>query len=367
MSRAVNSVVGRAVLVGGLVLAGASLGAPAQAAAKPPAASQLKVVQRADHQLAVQFAVPTAFYHPGAGSVVRLTGGRTPAASPSKGYAVPTDGRHVSRTAATLLASQDYTFAVWIRDHGVYSKRTAITTRTLADTTRPNPVTGLTAKASIGDGSGQVKLTWTGDHTDRIGYVRIVRNTRPTTTGGDVVAAQLPAGTETWTDTRVGALARDDYSTPTDPATGWTQQRFYYFVIERDRAGNFSRSYANASDVFGTRMLSGTVTGGAASDSTNIVAFAGTSPRLKSAATTIASSGGGAFAMRVPPGLYTVCDTVASNPAANRCWVVRSDGTAGTAPGAEIDDPLGYPNAPAPSIDVTQGDYTAIRFAANAG
>lgn len=77
-------------LVAALALAGSSLSAPAEAAAKPPPSSQLKVVQRTDHRLAVQFAVPAAFYHPGAGSVVRLTGGRTSARSgPSASGALP--------------------------------------------------------------------------------------------------------------------------------------------------------------------------------------------------------------------------------------------------------------------------------------
>ncbi|WP_131404043.1 hypothetical protein [Aeromicrobium sp. IC_218] len=330
-------------------------------------------MQRTDHRLAVQFAVPAAFYRPGAGSVVRLTAGRTPAASPSKGYAVATDGRHVARTAATspLVANTYYTFAVWIRHRGVYSKRITITTRTRPDTTRPNPVTGLTAKASIGDGSGQVTLTWTGDHTDRMGYVRIVRNVDPTTTGGEVVAARLPAGTESWTDTKIGPRAwSEDAGWPGPGNPGFNRLTYYYFVIERDQAGNFSRSYANTSTVLGSQRLSGTVTFAPGDGGQRTVsAFAGRPGALKLVGAFAARPDffNGSFQFDVPPGLYTVCDS--SNipgpdgqDATGSCWVVRQDGTPGTVP---------YPGTsvsqvPTPSIDVTRGDYTAIRFTANA-
>lgn len=369
MSRVISGLLVTAMVAGGLVLAAASVGAPAQAAARPPAASHLKVVQRTDHRLAVQFAVPAAFYRPGAGSVVRLTAGRTPAASPTRGYAVATDGRHVARTAATspLVANTYYTFAVWIRDRGVYSKRITITTRTLPDTTRPNPVTGLTAKASIGDGSGQVKLTWTGDHTDRMGYVRIVRNVDPTTTGGEVVAARLPAGTESWTDTEIGELAMSEDDGPGNP--GFSRLTYYYFVIERDQAGNFSRSYANTSAVLGSQRLSGRVTFAPVDPSQrNLSVFAGRPGALKLVGAFSARPDffNGAFIFDVPPGLYTVCDSsnipgTDGRDATGSCWVVRQDGTPDTVPypGTSVSE------VPTPSIDVTRGDYTAIQFTAN--
>src|SRR6185437_9696894 len=176
---AVAAAAGLMTVIGSLVV-----GVPAASAATaPPAASQLQVVHRTDHSLTIKFAVPAAYYHPGAGAVVRITRGYTPAATPGAGYSVGSiDSAHEAQAGPNppLRANLAYTFAVWIRDSGVYSKRATITTATLKDTTAPDSVSYLTSQAALAGGQPRVVLTWQNPCCDTLGPVRIVRNTKPT-------------------------------------------------------------------------------------------------------------------------------------------------------------------------------------------
>jgi hypothetical protein len=97
----------------------------------------------------------------------------------------------------------------------------------------------------------------------------------------------------------------------------------YYFVIARDKAGNFSRTYAKTSVVVGSRTISGHVSG-----SNRFVAVyccPGDTGEL-SLVTTKGGLGenvnGGAFTVRVPPGVFTICegDNTTSNDPTATCW-----------------------------------------------
>lgn len=314
----------RGLLAWGVVLAlvAASLGlaGPATAASKPRPVSKVHLVKRGDHTLTIKFAVPAAYYHQGAGVVVRLTRGKKPAARPSAGYAVALQPGHEAYVQQTLVANTRYTFAVWLHDGGRYSKRVVFRTRTAKDTSPPDTVENVQATAGLsGSGSARVVLEWDNPTGDSLSGVRIVRNTRPTTTGGKVVNVGPTA--EVWVD----------QSLPGVTSQGFSTAPLYYFVIPRDQAGHFARSYARAEVVVGSRTISGAVSRenrelaiftccqGSGFEATDFLRRSPVS----------ASVNGGAFTFTLPPGRYAICDHPAAGPYNDptaSCWVPDQGG-----------------------------------------
>lgn len=296
---------------------------PATAATPPPPVSQVRVIQKTDHQITIQFAVPAAYYHPGARAVVRITRGKTPAASPTAGYEVRANTRHEAQAGPNpaLGAGVAYTFALWIIDGGQLSKRATLTTTTLKDTTPPEDLLAVHAKATINSGP-RVVLDWANPCCDELDTVRIVRNTKPTTVGGNVFT--VPAAAQAWVDDQLPAsiVNNEDQSFSADP--------LYYWLRIRDKAGHYSLRYVGTKVVVGSRTISGTVTG----KNRFVVAYCcngGFESRyVTSLADLNGSVNGGRFSLIVPPGRYTICtgDMFGRDgePTAS-CWVPGPDGT----------------------------------------
>jgi hypothetical protein len=311
------------------------------------------LVKRGDHTLTIKFAVPAAYYHRGAGVVVRLTRGKKPAARPSAGYAVAVYPDHEAYAHPTLAANVPYTFAIWIHDGGKYSKRVVFRTRTAKDTTPPDTVTGLRSAAGIsGDGTPRVILDWTNPCCDEIASTRIVRNTKPTTTGGTVF--NVPAGARSWVDEGFGQRTADGYSS----------SPLYYFVIPRDKAGHFARFYTSTSVVVGSRTISGSVS----REDRYVEVFSccniqGGSEGLVTKEHLSGSVNGGAFSFTLPPGRYTVCESAESSDGTDptdSCWIPDTGGGGHTVTWRhEFEED--YP--PGPNIDLTsQTSYSGIAF-----
>jgi hypothetical protein len=337
----------------GLVAAGVGF-VPATAAPAPPAVSQVRVEQRTDHTLTIKFAVPAAYYHPGAGVVVRLTRGRTPAASVVAGYAVTANAAHEAKAGPTLGAGLAYTFAIWIRDGGRYSRRVAITTTTLTDTTAPDPVTSLESRAAITASGPRVVLTWVDPCCDDLSYVRIVRNTTPTTTGGTVFNVG-PNAKSFVDDDLPDSIVNNP--TPFD----FSDDPLYYYVIARDKAGNFSRSYVRTSVVVGSRTIEGQVSG-----SDRYVAVYCCPGETGELSLVTAQGGlgedvdGGAFSVRVPPGVFTICegDNLHANDPSATCWVDDAGAGGHTTPWAGYNE-----DVPPATIDLrTATSYDEVDF-----
>jgi hypothetical protein len=335
------------------VAATLGLAAPSSAASKPPSVSRVHLVKRGDHTLTIAFAVPAAYYHRGAGVVVRLTRGKTAAARASAGYTVTVSPDHQARTGSSLTADALYTFAIWIHDGGKYSKRVVFRARTAKDTTPPDTVENTQATAGLsGSGSARVVLEWDNPTGDPLSGVRIVRNTRPTTTGGKVVNVAPTA--EVWVDRSLPGLTSQGFSTAP----------LYYFVIPRDQAGHFARFYSRAEVVVGSRTISGTVSRenrelaiftccqGSGFEATDFLRRRPVS----------ASVNGGAFTFTLPPGRYAVCDHPATGPYNDptaSCWVPDPGGGGHTVRWYD-EFTEGYPPG---NIDLTAPTpYTGITF-----
>jgi hypothetical protein len=351
---AVAAAAGLITVIGSLVV-----GVPAASAATaPPAASQLQVVHRTDHSLTIKFAVPAAYYHPGAGAVVRITRGYTPAATPAAGYSVGSiDSAHEAQAGPNppLGANLAYTFAVWIRDSGVYSKRATITTATLKDTTAPDSVSYLTSQAALAGGQPRVVLTWQNPCCDTLGPVRIVRNTKPTTTGGTVF--NVPAASQAWVDDNLpDSIVNNpgvfDYSTAP----------LYYYVIPRDAAGHFARYYTGTKIVVASRTISGHVSG----SDRYIAVFCCPDDILWQSVLVTSLDGlgdgvnGGAFTVHVPPGVFTICsgDNLHANDPTATCWVATGPASGHTTSWDGFDEGIALP-----TMDLTSATtYTAVEF-----
>ena len=213
---------GARIAVAVATIAGALVAAPAQAAA-PPGVTHLAATTY-DHTIALSWYNPAAAYAPGASLVVRLTRGRTPAATPSAGYAVAvTGGRYA--TARTLTADVPYTFAVWVRDGtGRYSPRRTLTASTRRDVTAPGAVSATAALGHLVGRTPTVTVSWTNPGAADLDGVRVVRNTAATPTGGAVLATSAK-GTS-FVDNRM----------PTQDSS----QRYWYYLAARDTTGHFS-------------------------------------------------------------------------------------------------------------------------------
>lgn len=348
-------------LVSALVLTMATLVAPlvtppvpaSAATVRPPAVSQLKLIRHTDHSLAISFAVPAAYYHPGAGVVVRITRGHTPAATPTAGYAVqapvyPHEAQAGPNPA--LGADLAYTFAVWIRDNGVYSSRQTLTARTLKDASPPDDVTGVEARATLVDGMPRVVLSWKNPCCDEVSTIRIVRNTEPTTTGGTVV--DVPAANQAWADDNLP----DSIVNNPDPFD-YTTDPLYYWVLARDRAGHWSRSYASTDVVVASRTISGHVSG----TDRFVVVYCCPGPTGELSGVTSKGALDGSFTVHLPPGRFTICSgdnhPAGDDPTA-ACWVAEPDGTGHTIPWSGYND-----DVPTASIDLDSAkSYDAVRF-----
>jgi hypothetical protein len=344
------------ILVVALALVAAGLGfAPADAAARPPRVSKVQVVERTFNALTIRFAVPAAYYHPGAGVVVRLTQGRKPAARPGKGVAVPANARHEASPTIALKQGTLYTFALWVRDNGRFSKRVVIRARTTTYHEPPGEIGTVGAQATV-DPTPRVHLTWVASATDDLASIRIVRNTVPTTTGGTVFT--LPGSARSWTDTKLPTAIDHPGATPR-----FSSAPLYYWLIAKDKAGYFSRLYTRKEVVVGSRTLSGHVAGtdrfvavyccpaGSTNQPTLVTTLGGLS----------AGVDGGAFSVAVPPGTYAVCEG-ANHPTGidttAACWVADSPTTGHTVPWGGTDEDVSTP-----SVDLrTATSYAGISF-----
>ena len=290
--RSLLAAVGTLLLV--LVLLPAT---PARAGTVPPPVSNIRVTLRTDHRLAVTWDVPAVYYSPGVVGVARLTRGATPAATPTSGYFMAVHGRSAETPSCSPLLTPDttYTVAVWVNDHGAYSARRSLTVRTLKDTTAPDVFAVQSRTSAIGeDGDPEVKLIWERECDDYAG-VRIVRNTRPTLTGGTVLFA---AG---------NVHAYLDHDIPGTSATS-PNQTLYYYLIALDKAGHFAAHYTATSVVFGDRTITGTVSGTQDRYVSITTGLAGDgSPLYRQAVLVKPSTGNRAFTFRVPAGRYQVC------------------------------------------------------------
>lgn len=202
----------------------------ARAAVPPPPVSALGAVV-GDHAASVFFSVPAAYYDPGAGGVVRLTVGHTPAASPtSPAYPVPVSGR-TAKATGYLHANTTYTFAIWVRDHGLYSSRRTITVITERSYSAPLPLAELSATQTVASGGHvaiDLRFGYASVDRDQTG-VRVVRNTVDTTTGGTVfVIAGRPAGFVDATRLAHGV-------------------RYYYWAVPFDTSGYFAHRWLGLS------------------------------------------------------------------------------------------------------------------------
>jgi hypothetical protein len=289
----------------------------AEAAKRPPRVSQVRVVERAPHQLAIQFAVPAAYYRPGAGVVVRLTRGRTPAARPAAGYHVPVTPRHRAQAGPfpELESNTAYTFAIWIRASGRYSRRVVVRTRTAVNVHPPADIGNVRIRASV-DPSPRVVISW-GELGADVRSVRIVRNTEMTTAGGTVFT--LAGRPTSFTDANLPRIIDDPGGSPRFSAAP-----IHYWLIARDKAGRFSILYHRTSVVVGSRIISGQVSG------TDRFVHVYCCPGATGELNAVTGQGGlgedvngGAFSVRVPPGVYTICE--GDNSAADvdptaTCW-----------------------------------------------
>ncbi len=203
-------------MVGGVLLA-----APAQAAV-PPAVAHLAAATY-DHTITLSWSNPAAAYGPGASVSVRLTRGRTPASTASTGYGVAVTHGHLA-TARPLTAAATYTFAVWVRDGaGRYSARRTLTTSTRPDVTAPGPVTHAGALGRLTGGTPAVTISWANPDVPDLAGVRVVRSTRPSPTGGTVLATKAP-----------GTSYHDVLPTQS------TAERYWYYLAAIDTTGHGS-------------------------------------------------------------------------------------------------------------------------------
>lgn len=344
---------GIATMIGSLIVGTSA----ASAATAPPAASQLKVVQRTDHSLTIKFAVPAAYYHPGAGVVVRITRGYTPAPTPTTGYGVTniyTTHEAQAGPNSPLGANLAYTFAVWIRDSGLYSKRATITATTLKDTTGPDPVSYVSSQAGLAGGRPRVVLTWDNPCCDQLSYVRIVRNTKATTTGGTVF--NVPASSQAWVDDNLpNAIVNNPE--PGDFSTA----PLYYYLIPVDASGNVAARYVGTKIVVASRTISGHVSGadryvyvyccpGETGESVGVTGQGGLGDSVN----------GGAFTIHVPPGVFTICsgDNLTANDPTGACWIATGPASGHTTPWFGYDEDVA-----APTIDLTSAtSYTVVQF-----
>jgi hypothetical protein len=308
---------------------------PVQAATAPPPVSSIRVTLRTDHRLGITWDVPAVYYSPGVHGVVRITRGYTPAASPNAGYGVSVWNRTAETPQCFPLLTPDvvYTFAVWVNDNGTYSARRSLSVRTLKDTTPAMSFSVQSWRPAIADdGDPEVSLMWERECEDYAGF-RIVRNTHRTLTGA----------TTTWVSGNIHAFL--DHGIP-DLDASTPDQRVYYWIIGRDRAGNWGEHYATAVVVWGTQTVSGHVSG-SVKKAVYIACCANWfdgAPQWFDAVLVDPAVDGGAFTLRVPPGRYGVCAETQSGTG-GECWV-RSNGsyTAGgwdgsleTFPSSEID------------------------------
>jgi hypothetical protein len=206
----------------------ATFAGTAAAAVPPPPVSSLGAAV-GDHAASVFFDVPAAYYDPGAGGVVRMTVGHTPAVSPtSPGYPVAVYGR-TATTTGYLHANTAYTFAVWVRDHGVYSSRRAITV--LTERSFSSPLAELDATQGVtseGHLAIDLRFGYASVDRDQTG-VRVVRNTVDTTTGGTVfLIPGRPAGFVDSTRLAHGV-------------------RYYYWAAPFDTSGYFAHRWLGLS------------------------------------------------------------------------------------------------------------------------
>ncbi|MET0695248.1 MAG: hypothetical protein ABWY56_15045 [Propionibacteriaceae bacterium] len=347
------------VLIEGLILlltASVLLGrVPAAAATTPPPASQLRLSDRSDHMLELQFAVPAAYYHPGASAVVRITRGRTPAASPTAGYPVQTNTLHQARAGSNppLGAEVAYTFAVWIIDGGKLSPRATLTATTLKDTHPPDDIIAAHAAPGISPGP-RVIVDWANPCCDELDTVQIIRNTKNTPVGGTVF--NVPAAPQAWADEHLPASI-DDYT---------RSQRFsaaplYYFLKIKDKAGNYSRFDTRTDVVFASRTISGTVTGKDrylrvyCCTGINGAAYVSGLEGLDG------SVNGGKFTVNLPPSSYTICtggEHQGEHDPTASCWVPGPNGTGTKRPWDGTDE-----GVPSPTIDLTiNKSYDDVHF-----
>jgi len=329
----------------GLFLSGlVAIAAPAGAVSAPPAASNLAVPYRYDHTLVLTFSVPAAFYDAGAGAVVRMTAGRTPASSPTTGYAVPTTGHTV--TVRPLTASTCYTFAVWIRDHGLYSARRTITSLTLADVTPPatlySLLAGIKSTASATPGIA-LTLTYARDDVDIAG-IRIVRNTAPTSSGATVLwVAGKPV---TYVDTAPHAHG----------------VRYYYWAIPRDTTGHYAAHYAAASLLQNTWRISGTYDTDTTSEGFHgdVVSYDTTGQQVRTD-DNYYDGGTSSWHLDVAPGQYTVCQAAPDADPDLHFQTVSTcavpDGTGGW---LDEDWTSDFPAGSVGAVDVRSGNVSGV-------
>jgi hypothetical protein len=253
-----------------------------------------------------------------------------------------------------LGANLAYTFAVWIRDNSLYSKRATITTTTLTDTTAPDPVSYVTSQAMLSGGNPRVVLTWQNPCCDTLGDLRIVRNTKPTTTGGTVF--NVPTSSQAWVDDNLpDSIVNNpgvfDYSTAP----------LYYYLISRDAAGHFASRYVGTTIVVASRTISGHVSGA------NRFVFAYCCPGESGQPIGVTGQGGlgdsvngGAFIIHLPPGVFTICsgDNLHANDPTGTCWIATGPASGHTIPWFGYDEDVATP-----TIDLTSAtSYTAVQF-----
>lgn len=288
------------------------------AAAAPAPVSGLSVTDRTDHHIWVHFDLPADPQT----VVARLTRGYTPAATPNAGYFVGV-GNHIVQPGsfgAVLTADTVYTIAFWVRQGSVYSARRTVTARTLKDTTRPADLEVPWAPAPSVDpqGEAQVQLVWSAiDVEEDLAGTRIVRNTAPTTTGGTVFF--VPAPHHSFVD--------DNPPVPAD-VTG-PQPVVHYWLLSRDRAGNFGAHYQRLDVVVANRTLRGHVAPG-----TTLVTEILCCPKTDDVDTDRLVAGGyaaialtsGDYTIHVPPGVYALCGE-RLGASTQTCYGQRPDGT----------------------------------------
>lgn len=303
-----------ALFGGALLLLVLLLPPPVQAATAPPAVSNIRLTLRTDHRLGITWDVPAVYYSPGVHGVVRITRGYTPAASPTAGYAVPVWNRTAETPSCLPFLTPDvvYTLAVWVNDHGTYSARRSISVRTLKDTT-PAMGFGLTSKQSsiAEDGHVQVLLIRELECEEYSGF-RIIRNTRQTLTGA--TAWWVPGNGHAFLDHGIPGLK------PT------TDQRIYYWIIGRDRAGNWGQHYMAFVMAFGNRFVSGHVSGTRNVQLTIACCPDNDDGSPKWRASVVVSPGD--FTLAVPAGWYGLCavtlGAATAQEADPRCWIKRN-------------------------------------------
>lgn len=354
---------GRGLVAVAVAVATAGLGvAPAFAASAPAPVSHIVVTERTAHRVGISFSVPAAYYDTGAGGVVRVTRGYTPAASASAGYAVPVTG-HTARTTAspTLTADVVYTFALWVRDGGRYSARRTATIRT-----RPDDVSNVRANVGFDGPKTQggfttytsnphVQLTWTNPPGQPLSQIRIVRNTALTTTGGKVIT--LSGSTHSYSDSHIvtqlcGATQRGGCSTAP----------VHYWILPKTTTNDYAEHYVRNDVVVGSATLSGTIA--SKFDPPYVLCCPNSFDGGAEIFGGSAAISGGNFTMHLVPGTFAVCaeDTTNHTDRNTFCWHVDQGNANG-----ELDDghdiTIGEDH-PLPSIDlVHHTSYTEVAFA----